>query len=105
MSRRRLFAADLTTAAVASEDDISNLYSTDGSNNLTMGASKELFVWAGDTFAPGANVTTTLLDIRGIYTLGAETLTVNGNYTHSQGTFSGGSGEVDINGGYSIVDD
>ena len=84
--------ADLTTAAVASENDISNLYSTDGSHRLALGAGKELFVWAGDTFAPGANVTTSLLDIRGTYTHGAETLTVNGSYTHSQGTFSGGSG-------------
>ena len=95
--------AQLNTADDSGDTDISAIYSVDGSDNLTMQSGKELFVWAGDTFAPGANVTTALLDIRGTYTHGAETLTVNGDYTHSQGAFSGGSGTFDVNGNFAIT--
>ena len=93
----------LNTADDSGDTDISAIYSVDGSDNLTMGSGKELFVWSGNTFAPGADVTTTLLDIRGAYTHGAETLTVNGDYTHSQGEFSGGSGTFDVNGNFTIT--
>ena len=43
----------LNTADDSGDTDISAIYSVDGSNNLTMQSGKELFVWAGDTFAPG----------------------------------------------------
>ena len=83
--------ADLTAAAVASEDDISNLYSTDGSDNLTMDAGKELFVWAGDTFAPGADINVFDLDIDGTLTMGDNTATVGGDWDATGGSFSFGS--------------
>ena len=94
--------ADLTTAKVASETDISNIYTTDGADNLTMGAGKELFISSGSIFNQGADVITTALDIRGTYVHGADTLIINNSYTHSQGTFTGGSGTINVNGGLTI---
>ena len=71
--------ANLATAAVGAEDDISNLYSTSG-GNLTMGDGKELFVWAGHTFAPGGNLTVDDIDINGTLTLAANDAEVHGDW-------------------------
>ena len=48
--------ANLATGTVGGEDDISNIYSTSG-GNLTVEGGNELFIWTGDTFAPGGNLT------------------------------------------------
>jgi hypothetical protein len=47
------------------DDEI--LYTVDGSNNLAV-TGTELFVWSGDTYAPGATVNTEDIDIDCILT-------------------------------------
>ncbi|MCA9398346.1 MAG: hypothetical protein KC618_01265, partial [Candidatus Omnitrophica bacterium] len=66
--------ADLTTAVVSGEDDISNIYSM-SSGVLTMTTigtgidGNELLVWTGDTYAPGAVVYANDVDINGTFTM------------------------------------
>ena len=92
-------SADIITDRVTLENsnggDITNdylnlVYSVDATNedgitissgNLTVADSYELFIPSGETFAPGGNVSTPKLHIKGTYTGGYETLTLTGSGT------------------------
>ncbi|MFH1782417.1 MAG: hypothetical protein ABH848_02240 [Candidatus Omnitrophota bacterium] len=89
--------ASLTNANLLAADngDSDLLYSVSGSD-LTLGANQELFVWSGDTYVPGGNVTTTHLDIRGALTAGSNTFTLSGNF-NNQGTFTANASTVTFN--------
>ena len=87
--------ANLATGTVGGEDDISNIYSTSG-GNLTVEGGNELFIWTGDTFAPGGNLTVDNIDIDGTLTLAANTATVSGDWDAADGSFSS-SGLVTFN--------
>ncbi len=77
-----------TDGTGCSDADIA--FDTDGSNNLTVDAGHTLVVTSGVTFAPGANVTTPVLNVAGTYTGSSETLTLNGTGTPlvAAGTFT-----------------
>jgi len=67
---RNDYGASITSTHLATADndgdsDISDIYSVDGSNNLTVPAGKGLVVWTGSTYAPGAAITTEDIAIRG----------------------------------------
>lgn len=94
--------ANLSTAAVGSETDISNIYAV-SAGNLTVASGKELFIASSQSFTPGGDVTTPTLDVRGTYTQGTDTLTISSNYQQSSGTFTGGSGAIDINGSFTLA--
>ena len=61
--------ADLDVADTIGDSDISAIYTVDGSGNLTVSASNELFIWAGHTYAPGADISVDDIDINGTLTL------------------------------------
>ena len=73
------------------EDDISNIYSASGSD-LTVVDGNELFVWTGDTFAPGGNLTVDDIDINGTLTLGANDVEVHGSWDATGGSFTTAAG-------------
>ena len=79
--------ADLATAAVAGEDDISGIYTLSGAD-LTVANSKELLVWTGDTFAPGGNITVDDIDIDGTLTMAANDAEVHGSWDAAGGSFT-----------------
>ncbi len=79
--------ANLATAAVGSEGDISSIYSV-SAGALTVADGKELQVWTGDTFAPGGTVTADDIDINGTFTMGANAVTVSGSWDATGGSFS-----------------
>ncbi len=54
---------------------------------LVLESGQELFIWLGDTYQPGGDVTTTHMDIRGTVTAGNNTFTISGNWFNS-GTFT-----------------
>ncbi|MDA1169238.1 MAG: carboxypeptidase regulatory-like domain-containing protein [bacterium] len=93
--------ANLATADNNGDADISALYSVSGSA-LTVASGKELIVPALHTFAPGGDVTTPTLDLRGTYTHSTETVTISTAYEQSAGTFTSSSGAVDINGTFTL---
>jgi len=74
---------------------------TNGSpDTLTVDDGQELYVWTGDTFAPGGNLTA-IDDIKivGTYTAsGSETITVSGSWANS-GTFTSASSTVTFDAG------
>ena len=82
--------ANLATAFVVAEDDISNIYSISG-GNLTVEIGNELLVWTGHTFAPGADIDVFDLDIDGALSMGDHTATVGGDWDATGGSFSFGS--------------
>ncbi|MEA1925739.1 MAG: hypothetical protein U9M90_00635, partial [Patescibacteria group bacterium] len=58
---------------------------------LTVNDGHELYIWAGDNFTPGGNVTVDDIEILGIYTAtGSEAITVSGSWVNS-GTFTAAS--------------
>ncbi|MCX5698061.1 MAG: DUF2341 domain-containing protein [Candidatus Omnitrophica bacterium] len=80
----------------ADNGDADIKYSTDASNNLTMDSGQGLFIWSGDTYQPGANVTTPHFDIRGTVTAGPNTFTIGGNFANA-GTFTCNTSTVTFN--------
>ncbi|MBP9854841.1 MAG: LamG domain-containing protein [Candidatus Omnitrophica bacterium] len=86
--------SNLDTANNNGDADITALYSISG-GALTVASGKELFIWSGDTFAPGANVTSDSLDINGTFTMGTNNIQVTGTWDATGGSFSGsGAGQV-----------
>jgi hypothetical protein len=87
--------ANLATAAVSGETDISGIYAV-SAGALTVASGKTLFTGTGQTLAPGGNVTAGAMKVYGTYNQGSNALTVNGNFTQSNGTFNGGSAAITI---------
>ena len=71
--------ANLTTG-LGAYSDAEILCTTDGSDNLTVTAGKELFIWTGDTFAPGAIVNADDVDINGTFTASTFAINVSGSW-------------------------
>ena len=63
---------------------------------LTVPGPNELYVPAGYTFAPGADVTTYAVEILGTVTGGADTFTVEADWRASSGTFNAGTSSVEF---------
>ncbi|MFC1576058.1 filamentous hemagglutinin N-terminal domain-containing protein [Candidatus Omnitrophota bacterium] len=82
--------------ATADNGDADILYSVTGSD-VTLTAGQELFVWGGDTYQPGGDITTTDLDIRGTLTPEGNTINLTGNFSNS-GTFTPGTSTINFNG-------
>ena len=71
--------ANLATADGTGDTDISDLYTEDGSGNLTLGTGVDLQVESGSTYAPGGDITLSGdLDIEGSFTDGTDAITFNG---------------------------
>ncbi|MDH5729887.1 MAG: hypothetical protein OEZ58_12905, partial [Gammaproteobacteria bacterium] len=87
--------------AGAETDDI--LFSIDGSNNLSVSANTELFIPVGETYIPGANVSTVDFENRGSFTGGANTITVSGNLVLTSGAFTASSGNTFIAGNFTYT--
>lgn len=79
--------SNLSTAAVSSESDISNIYSV-SSGALTVASGKELFIVSSHTFAPGGTITVDDIDINGTLTLGSNAATVSGTWDATGGAFT-----------------
>ncbi len=81
--------ANMTTA-LGAYSDAEILYTTDGSDNLTVGGSAtELYVWTGDTYAPGATIDTVHMDIVGTLDAAANAINVSGSWdVDAAGVFS-----------------
>jgi CSLREA domain-containing protein len=88
--------ANMTTA-LGAYSDAEILYTTDGSDNLTVTTGKELLIWAGSTFTPGAIVNAHDVDIDGIFTASTFAINVDGNWDATGGTFIS-SGTVTFDG-------
>ncbi len=92
----------LMKTAVEPYVDTEILYSVDGSNNLTTVSDAEIFIPAGHTFTPGANVTTQgvagNVDLRGTLTAGTSVITVTGDWDSSAGTFNRDTSTLVLNG-------
>ncbi len=81
----------LTNANLSTADNTdSDIKYSVSSNNLTLEVGQELFIWSGDTYKPGGNVTTPDLDIRGTLNAESNTFNISGNFSNS-GTFQGDS--------------
>lgn len=72
--------ADINTYDQTNDSDIP--IASDGTN-ITVDSGYELHINSGETFAPGGNVTTPKLHIKGTYTGASETLTLNGSGSSS----------------------
>ncbi len=98
-----LTSANISTAFVSGESDISSIYSTDGSNNLTMGTSTTLRINTG-SLLPSANLDLVNVDIQSKGTLSlasmaSATTTVSGMFEKSSGgTFTPSSKTVTLDG-------
>ncbi|MBZ0167051.1 MAG: hypothetical protein K8I00_09615, partial [Candidatus Omnitrophica bacterium] len=84
--------ADLAVADNNGDTDITNFYTMSGSE-LTVTEGIELFIWAGTTFAPGAQTTVDDIDINGVFTMAANDIFVDGSWDATGGTFTT-SGQV-----------
>ncbi len=72
--------ANMTTA-LGAYSDTEILYTTDVSNNLTVGGTTtELFVWSGHTYVPGATIDAISVDVRGTLTAATNAINVSGNW-------------------------
>ncbi|MEX1112544.1 MAG: hypothetical protein WEC84_03705, partial [Candidatus Andersenbacteria bacterium] len=82
--------ANLDTGVVDSEDDISNMYSVDANGVVTTASGKDLLVWGGDTYAPGALLTVggDLVVQSGATLSGTYNVTVGGGSTTGDGTIN-----------------
>jgi len=93
--------ANLATAAVSGETDISGIYAVAG-GNLTTVNGKTLLVATGATLTPGGTIsvgtsgTTSAMKTYGTVNMGSNALTVYGSFTQSNGTFNGGSADSRI---------
>ena len=63
---------------------------------LSVPNSNELYVPAGYTFAPGADVTTYAIEILGTVNGGADTFTVEADWLAASGTFNAGTSSVEF---------
>lgn len=92
--------ANLHTGAIYGESDM--VYATSTSNAVTLNSNIDLYVWTGDTYAPGATLTTQ--GTGGVYIESGATLTASnshnltiaGNFANN-GTFTHNNGEVILN--------
>jgi hypothetical protein len=97
--------ANLSTAVVADETDISNIYSVSGT--LTVASGKALYIWPGHTFAPAD-----ALDLNGNLTISSGStldgtsanINLAGNWSNS-GTFTHGNNTVTLDGTTQTVSD
>ncbi len=97
---------NLETANDSGDVDINQIYTTDGSNAVTLPAGVELFINSGDTYVPGATVTvgTGGIDINGTFTMGANAVSAGGSWDATGGAFTT-TGTVTLTGnGASTVD-
>jgi len=95
--------ANLTTAIVGA-DTADMLHTTDGSNNLTVASNAELHVWTGDTYTPGATVTTQgtgdlHLDDSSTATLGFATNVIADDIIVDNGSTLNINANTNVNGG------
>lgn len=84
---------DLATADNLADSD--ELFSADGSNNVTY--TQGLYILTGKTYTPGAGTTATNVNIAGTFTAGSYTHTASGNWTRT-GTFTYNTSTVDLTG-------
>ncbi len=75
----------LVTAAGSADDDI---HYTNSGSNITFANGYELFIETSKTYTPGANVTVDDIDINGTFTMGSNSVTVNGTWDATGGSFS-----------------
>jgi len=95
----------LSTAAMAGakggSTDSDILYSVAGGTDLTVtGSGTELYVPTGYSFAPGGDVTTPNMENLGTFSGGSGTIDVNGTLTLSNGGFTSTSGNMSIAGNF-----
>ena len=70
------------------DSDVSSIYSVT-SGTLSLSAGKTLYVWTGDTYAPGGTVDVTgNIKIVGTLSAAANAVSVGGNFTNATGTFT-----------------
>jgi hypothetical protein len=84
------------------DDDSTNLFFTSnlsGTYTLSVDANYELHVWTGDTLAPGGNVTTDDLHLKGAYSGGSETLELTGSGSGACSTGPGTMRPLCLDGG------
>ena len=86
--------ADMDTAKGGQTDNEIEYSVTAGA--LSVPNSNELYVPAGYTFAPGADVTTYAIEILGTVNGGADTFTVEADWLAASGTFNAGTSSVDF---------
>ena len=69
----------LATADNTNDADLLSIFHVDSSSAPGSGSGRTVFVWAGDTYAPGGRVKTHDLDVRGTMTLGTNGLVASGS--------------------------
>ncbi|OGJ56680.1 hypothetical protein A3D88_02790 [Candidatus Peribacteria bacterium RIFCSPHIGHO2_02_FULL_52_16] len=82
----------LNTSDGTGDDDLSAIYSLEASNIVTLGLNKELWVWVGDTYTPGARIKTHDLSVSGSLVLGTNGLVVSGSLIARTGTLTTSTG-------------
>jgi formylmethanofuran dehydrogenase subunit C len=84
--------AHLNIANNNGDSDITAIYNVDANNILQVAADKELYVWAGDSYTPGARIRTHDLEVKGTLSLSTNGLTVTGSLVANAGTFTTATG-------------
>ncbi len=83
---------DFATADNNGDTDITDFYTMNGTI-LTMASDKEMYIWSGTTYAPGAATTLGDIDINGVFTMGSNSIFVDGSWDATGGSFTS-SGQV-----------
>ncbi|MCK9418784.1 MAG: hypothetical protein M0R70_05310 [Nitrospirae bacterium] len=78
--------------------DAEILYSVAAGALTVMGANTRLYVPAGQIFAPGGNVSTVHVKIKGTCDAQSHTITASGNWDSNSGTFTAGTSSVVLDG-------
>ncbi|HVW66654.1 MAG TPA: LamG-like jellyroll fold domain-containing protein [Candidatus Peribacteraceae bacterium] len=90
--------SDLKIGQNSGYRDITDVYSVDSSNVLTMSQGMQLFVRTGDTYNPGAATNANTLKVLGTMSMSSNVLTVSGSLVANSGTFTTGTG-ITLDGG------
>lgn len=77
-------------------------YSVDASNNITVSGGTVLYLPAGKSYTPGANITTPAMKSLGTFNGGSGSITVNGALIQNGGVFTATSGTTSIAGDFTI---
>lgn len=90
---------DMDNYDSGNDTDIHFTATNDTPDTLTVDDGEELYIWGGDTFAPGGNLTAIDdIQIEGIYTAaGSETITVSGDWLNNS-TFTAASSTITMDG-------
>jgi len=93
-------------AAIGNNGDSDILFNVNGTNKLTVeGSTTELYIAAGQTYAPGGDIDTNNMRIQGTFQGDSETTDLSGDFTVSNGgTFNAENGTLSLNENAKTID-